>query len=160
MIQLFASQHHFYLNDSDLVYNEEVKRESEDVKKSYKDFVDKTLSGCNSIKKLSLKCHRSFAHTETDQWVRHALEQGVLNLDLRFPMCFTRWQMRWPPSVFTNKTLVKLTLGIELGPNPMLSCKEVFLPVLKSLFLHIVWYTCEYLCNRMLPVVQYLRNYP
>ncbi|XP_019099808.1 PREDICTED: LOW QUALITY PROTEIN: putative F-box/LRR-repeat protein At5g25860 [Camelina sativa] len=152
MFQLFASQHHLHFDYSDLVYPEEGKSEREDVQESFRDFVYKTLSRCNSVKKLSLKCPRSSATTETDQWLRRVLERGdVMDLDLRFPVGFTRSQVIWPTSVFTIKTLVKLTyIEIERGPHRT-GFPKVFLPVLKSLFLHAVWYACDTLCYSMLP---------
>ncbi|XP_020884018.1 putative F-box/LRR-repeat protein At5g25860 isoform X1 [Arabidopsis lyrata subsp. lyrata] len=166
MFQLFSSQHHLDLDYSDLVYPEEGKRERKDVEKSFGDFVDKTLSSYNSIiKKLSLKCPRSCLHTEIDQWLSHALERGgVVDLDMRIPIGFTRVQSKWP-SVFTIKTLVKLTLEIELGPERISFYPLVFLPVLKSLFLHTAWYTCEDLCYKMFPILeelslQHLRGLP
>ncbi|XP_010512852.2 PREDICTED: putative F-box/LRR-repeat protein At5g25860 [Camelina sativa] len=151
MFQLFASQHHLLFDYSDLVYPEEGKRERGDVHESFRDFVDKTLSRCNSVKKLSLKCPRSSPTTETDQWLRRALELGVVDLDLRIPLCFTScWQVM-PTSFFTIKTLVKLTLEIERGPHRTHIYENVFLPVLKSLFLHAVYYTCATLCDKFLP---------
>ncbi|KAG7551935.1 F-box domain [Arabidopsis thaliana x Arabidopsis arenosa] len=152
MIQLFESQYHFYLDDSDFVYPEEGKNERKDVQESFGDFVDKTLTGCSSITKLSLICLlKCCPHTDTDRWLHHAMERGVVDLDLRFKMGITPWQYDWPSNVFTIKTLVKLTLRIDVGPNAMSYCPKVVLPVLKSLFLHAVWYTCHRLCYSMLP---------
>ncbi|EOA27063.1 hypothetical protein CARUB_v10023158mg [Capsella rubella] len=159
MLQLFASQHHFYLDDSDLDYPEEGKRERKDVEKSYKDFVDKTLSGCNPIKKLVLRCPRSCPHTEIDQWLHHVHERGVVDLDLRFPIGFRgRWQTTCPTFVFTIKTLVKLRIEIERGPERSNTCPNVCLPVLKSLFLHADEATCEILCTKMLPACPILEE--
>ncbi|VYS67940.1 unnamed protein product [Arabidopsis thaliana] len=152
MIQLFESQHHLYLDDSDLVYPEEGKGERKDVQESFGDFVDKTLTGCNSIKKLSILCPlKCCAHKDIDQWLHHAMERGVVDLDMRFKMGFTPTQNEWPCNVFTIKTLVKLTLRIEVGQNKMPYCPKGVLPVLKSLFLHAVWFACERLCHSMLP---------
>lgn len=53
--------------------------------------------------------------------------------------------------VFTNKTLVKLTLGIEIGPIIIEMALKVCLPVLKSLFIHGVWFRCAQLYRGMLP---------
>lgn len=91
MLHLFASdQHHLYLDDSDLLYHNEAEEEGkreigkDHLRQSFKLFVDKTLSGCNPIKKLSLKYQHGFiCFALTDQWVRKALERGVVDLDLR-----------------------------------------------------------------------------
>ncbi|CAA7050700.1 unnamed protein product [Microthlaspi erraticum] len=149
MTRLFASQHHFYLDDSDLLFPE-VKIYF--LHQWFRDFVGKTLSGCNSIKKLSLKCqdgHISFPLA--DKWIGIALDRGLVDLDLRLTTRELKEAVYLPMFiVFINTTLVKLTLGIEIGAigiNPF----KVSLPVLKSLFLHGVCFRCEQLCYMMLP---------
>ncbi|VVB03566.1 unnamed protein product [Arabis nemorensis] len=152
MIHLFGSQHRFDIDDSDLVDPEKTcKRESKVVHQSFKDFVDKTLFGFTSIKKLSLKRQNVLTGLDlTEQWIRNALERGLVDLDLRLYTSLAHEARHLPSSVFSNKTLVKLTLGLDLGDHRRLYPK-VFLPMLKSLFIHEVWFRGEGLCRLMLP---------
>ncbi|CAA7044316.1 unnamed protein product [Microthlaspi erraticum] len=156
MNHLFAPQHHFCLDDSDLLYPEvkiddttKARERQQDVHQRFRDFVGKTLSGSNTIKKLSLKCQDG--HISTDEWIRIALDKGLVDLDLRLTTSVHHEAACLLNSlVFTNKTLVKLTLGIEIGPI-IIEILKVCLPVLKSLVLHGFWFICEKLCRRMLP---------
>lgn len=83
------------------------------------------------------------------KWISKAMEKGVSDLDLRIymhlmyePPCLL------PNTVFINNTLVKLTLGTELclGNAPL---EYVGLPLLKSLFLHTVWFSDDAICDVM-----------
>ncbi|CAA7050698.1 unnamed protein product [Microthlaspi erraticum] len=162
LFSLMSSQHHYYLGDSDLLYHMVeiggtysypfivIKR---DLHQKFRDFVGKTLSGCTSMKKLSLKCQDGLiSFPLVNKWIGIALDKGLVDLDLRLTTgeakeanFFTNM------TVFTNKTLVKLTLGIEIGDHLFLPYVfEVSLPVLKSLSIHGVWYICEHLCSIML----------
>ncbi|CAH2058989.1 unnamed protein product [Thlaspi arvense] len=146
MNHLFAYQHHLDLYDLDFVYRTDGKREmTQSVHQSFRDFVEKTLSGSKPIKKLSLNCQDGrICLNLIDQWVRKALERGVVDLDLRFRTSTEAMDpdLRGlgvfpilPCSVFQSTTLVKLTLGIAVGDVLGLNPK-VSLPVLKSLFLY------------------------
>ncbi|CAA7050699.1 unnamed protein product [Microthlaspi erraticum] len=169
MTHLFASQHHFYLDDSDLLFPEVnigntqsypfILRKRELLQR-FRDFVGKTLSGCNSIKKLSLKCQEGLiTFPLADKWIRIALDIGLVDLDLRLTTRGRREAAYLPKSiVFRNKTLVKLTLGIEIGSLRINIYFEVSLPVLKSLFLHGACFRCEHLCALMLPACPVLEE--
>ncbi|CAH2057693.1 unnamed protein product, partial [Thlaspi arvense] len=125
------------------------------VHQSFRDFVEKALSGRSFIKKLTLKCQDGrISVCLTDKWIRLALERGLVDLDLRLTTAL-KWEAVWllKNTVFRNKTLVKLTLGIEIGEIVIgFPGKEpVFLPALKSLTIYGVWFRCESLYNGMLP---------
>ncbi|XP_010436349.1 PREDICTED: putative F-box/LRR-repeat protein At5g25860 [Camelina sativa] len=111
---------------------------------SFRAFVDKTLSCSNKpINKFSLKHLEDVHHMDqTNRWISKVLERGVSELDLRRKTTwFGRPPRPLPSDVFTNKTLVKLTLGTLLfvGIDP----PKVFLPLLKSLSLDTVYYVVE-----------------
>ncbi|EOA18407.1 hypothetical protein CARUB_v10006950mg [Capsella rubella] len=112
------------LDYSDLLYPE---RHSEDASDSFRDFVDKTLSGCNnnSLEKVSLKYQDDdVLHCIglTKRWISKALEQSLSDLDLclTMPLMPKRRLRLLPDNLFISKTLVKLTLGTEicLGNSP------------------------------------------
>lgn len=142
----------FDIDDSDFLYPEK-EREEDVVHDLFRNFVNETLSCCNSVKKFSLKCQDDVQHMRlTIRWISTALERGVSDLDLRVKMPF----MGNSPDIlllsrtaFINKTLVKLTLGTELslGIAPV---DEVDLPLLKSLFLHTVWFSDQDLCDTII----------
>ncbi|CAH2058985.1 unnamed protein product [Thlaspi arvense] len=104
MNHLFASQHRLDLDDSDLVYPDEGKRERRIAAHwsfrnrkiashhhSFRNFVEKTLSGSKTIKKLSLNCQYGVLSCDIiDQWLRKALERGVVDLDLLSTECTLR----------------------------------------------------------------------
>ncbi|CAA0406452.1 unnamed protein product [Arabidopsis thaliana] len=79
-----------------------------------------------------------------------ALEQGVSDLELciYMPLMYEPPRLL-PDTVFINNTLVKLTLGTELclGRSPW---ENVDLPLLKSLFLHTVWFSNHAICDVMM----------
>ncbi|CAH2057716.1 unnamed protein product [Thlaspi arvense] len=178
MNHLFASQHHLCLDDSDLLYPEEEGKKTlsgfrgkcfpvycilrrKDVHQSFRDFVEKTLSGCKSVKKLSLKCQDGFmCFALAEKWIRIALERGLVDLDLRLTTSSYEEASRFPRSiVFRNKTLVKLTLGIDFGHIPISFSQEPpFLPVLKSLVIYGVGFRCYQFCWYMLPACPVLEE--
>ncbi|XP_024010861.1 putative F-box/LRR-repeat protein At5g25860 [Eutrema salsugineum] len=154
MNHLFASQNDLYFDDSDLLHPENhYLDDSDDVHRGFGDFVDKALSGRMSIKKLTLKClSGSISVALINKWTRIALDRGLVDLDLRIRTTGSYEEVALLSSnaVFTNNTLVKLTLGIEVNHLEM-SLPKVFLPVLKSLFLHGILLRCHDLCLNMLP---------
>ncbi|CAE6204280.1 unnamed protein product [Arabidopsis arenosa] len=142
-----------YLDDSDLLYPERQTEEESVVHNSFRNFVDKTLSGCNnnSLKKFSLNYEDDDVQrmSLTTRWISKAMEKGVSDLDLRIYMPLMYEPPRLlPNTVFINNTLVKLTLGTELclGMAPL---EYVGLPLLKSLFLHTVWFSDDAICDVM-----------
>ncbi|EOA17946.1 hypothetical protein CARUB_v10006356mg [Capsella rubella] len=121
------------LDDSDLLYPE---RHSEDASDSFRDFVDKTLSGCNnnSLEKVSLKYQDDdVLHCIglTKRWISKALEQSLSDLDLclTMPLMPKRRLRLLPDNLFISKTLVKLTLGTEicLGNSPLVELEELYI---------------------------------
>ncbi|CAL9224139.1 unnamed protein product [Arabidopsis halleri] len=122
-----------YLDDSDLLYPERQTEEESVVQNSFRNFVDKTLSGCNnnSLKKFSLNYQDDVQRMSlTTRWISKAMELGVSDLDL----CIYMHLMYEPPrllpnTVFINNTLVKLTLGTEicLGMAPLEYLEELYI---------------------------------
>ncbi|ESQ54275.1 hypothetical protein EUTSA_v10026977mg [Eutrema salsugineum] len=139
MILLFAPQHHLDLDQSDFLHPKQGKRQRrrrrEEIHKSFRTFVDKTLSLQNTIKKFSLKCRDDPVDiAQTNRWISCALE---LDLRIKTDCEHNEPQRPLPCTIFTSNTLVKLTLGTELcvGDRSPL----VFLPMLKYLFLDTVY---------------------
>ncbi|ESQ54808.1 hypothetical protein EUTSA_v10026771mg [Eutrema salsugineum] len=126
--------------------------EKNDVHRGFGDFVDKALSGRMTIKKLTLKLlSGSISVALINKWTRIALDRGLVDLDLRIRTgSFKEKAHHSSNAVFTSKTLVKLTLGIEVH-RMRVRLPKVFLPVLKSLFLHGILFRCHDLCFKLLP---------
>ncbi|KAG7604363.1 F-box domain [Arabidopsis thaliana x Arabidopsis arenosa] len=144
-----------YLDVTDLLYPErQTEEEYYVVHNSFRNFVDKTLSGCNnnSLKKFSLTYEDDDVQRMclTTGMMSKALEQGVSDLELciYMPLMYEPPRLL-PDTVFINNTLVKLTLGTELclGRSPW---ENVDLPLLKSLFLHTVWFSNHAICDVMM----------
>ncbi|XP_019101436.1 PREDICTED: putative F-box/LRR-repeat protein At5g25860 isoform X2 [Camelina sativa] len=150
MNHLFASQHHLDFDDSYFLNpklsKQQRSRRRNETGQSFRAFVDKTLLSCSNrpINKFSLKHREDDLHhmDQTNRWISNVLERGVSELHLRIKTTwFGRPPRPLPSDVFTNKTLVTLTLGTLLfvGIDP----PKVFLPLLKSLSLDTVYYVEE-----------------
>ncbi|EOA26125.1 hypothetical protein CARUB_v10019551mg [Capsella rubella] len=107
---------------------------------NFMDFVTRSLDnlafqGGNHVNKLSLKLMETFRFGDLiDRWICNALEHGVheLQLSVRSP------RDHYPSIVFTNTTLVNLSLGKELYiPRIPLNAS---LPTLKILFLDSIYF--------------------
>ncbi|EOA19112.1 hypothetical protein CARUB_v10007780mg [Capsella rubella] len=157
MNHLFASQHHLEFDQSYFLYGKQGKRPRQstqgETEESFRAFVEKTLSCRNKpIKKFSLKYRedKEYYIDQTNRWISNALERGDLDeLDLRIKTTWTCLPPRpLPCGVFKNKTLVKLTLGTELCVGT--ESPEVFLPLLRTLFLDTVYVLREDFLSSML----------
>ncbi|KAL9281795.1 putative F-box protein [Arabidopsis thaliana] len=124
-----------YLDDTDLLYPErQTEEEYYVVHNSFRNFVDKTLSGCNnnSLKKFSLTYEDDDVQRMclTTGMMSKALEQGVSDLELciYMPLMYEPPRLL-PDTVFINNTLVKLTLGTELclGRSPWEDLEELYI---------------------------------
>ncbi|XP_019100160.1 PREDICTED: putative F-box/LRR-repeat protein At3g44810 [Camelina sativa] len=135
---LFAVRQNLDFDDSDFLNPEEVGEDDMDeINESFRNFVDRTLAlqGAQPINKLSLKCGEEPGEDHVDGWIINTLDRGVSELQL----CLTfHMRTRLPSNLFVSKTLVKLILGKEFCIDCVPS--DTFLPVLKIMFLHSVWF--------------------
>ncbi|CAN6934399.1 unnamed protein product [Brassica oleracea] len=142
--------HNLDFNDYDHVLppeEEECGRKWNLIRESFRKFVD-AFQCASPIKKFSLKCHfrKESEMAHVNGWICNAVERGVLEMSLDL---WTTCEVFLPCALFTNKTLVKLTLGshIDLGNIP----PGVSLPALKSLLINTIFFTYGDLCNVLLP---------
>ncbi|CAA7017421.1 unnamed protein product [Microthlaspi erraticum] len=154
---MFAFAHHLDFDDSDFLQPEEGKEERDEIRESFRTFVDRTLAvQCGSpINKFSLKCHvlddSDMAHVS--RWICNAVQRGVSEVDLSLN---ARVEVYLPAKLFTSKKLVKLTLGtqVSLGKIPT----DVSLPALKSLSIDSVFFTIYDLSDVLLPACPVLEE--
>ncbi|CAH2063455.1 unnamed protein product [Thlaspi arvense] len=147
---VFALVDNLDLDDSVFLRPEEGKLRREEIRESFRSFVDRTLALQRGypIKKLSLD-YCIFEDSEMasmSRWICNVVERGVLEVDLSI---WTNFQLYLPSELFTSKTLVKLTLGTEIGLGKIPG--DVSLPALKSLFINTIFFTYGDLCGVLLP---------
>ncbi|XP_019102076.1 PREDICTED: putative F-box/LRR-repeat protein At3g42770 [Camelina sativa] len=160
---LFAFTHNFGFDTYIFCHprnNKQYKYEtSEDMRKRFNDFVDRTLAlqlqGGNNINKFSLKLCKYYKVEQGDvgRWICYALEHGVSDLHLHIRHA---WMFSIPSKVFTSTTLVKLSLEIPLSDFP--NVPDASLPALKVLFLHSIWFKDDQLSNLLLPACPVLED--
>ncbi|KAG2324766.1 hypothetical protein Bca52824_007494 [Brassica carinata] len=126
------------IDDSVFLHPEEGKRDRQEIKQSFMDFVDRVLAlqqGNSSLKKFSLKCVANEADTDRlDGWISNVLARGcVSDLDLQIINKGEFYQLS--PKCFECSTLVKLR--ICCGFDVTLVAGRIYLPMLKTLVL--VW---------------------
>jgi len=126
-------------------------------RKSFMDFVDRTLvlQGCNHIKKFSrnLRVRCEDKH-DLHHWIRSSLKHGVSELHLATNSV---WLFVLPSKVFSNTTLVKLSLGTS---SCFLSVpSDTYLPALKVLFLDSVWFDFHQFPNVFFPACPALEDF-
>ncbi|KAG2324764.1 hypothetical protein Bca52824_007492 [Brassica carinata] len=137
---LLAFVPYLTIDNSVFLHPEKGKREREDIKQSFMDFVDRVLAlqGNSPLKKFSLKCVANEADTDRlDGWISNVLARGVSDLDLNITLHLDlkipgkKYQLS--PKCFECSTLVKLKLnfGIRVG----WVADRLFLPLLKTLIL-------------------------
>ncbi|KAG7559698.1 F-box-like domain superfamily [Arabidopsis thaliana x Arabidopsis arenosa] len=141
---LFAFRHDLDFDDSIFWHPEEGKQDRDDIQKSFRSFVDRTLAlqGSAPINKFSLKCGNEHDDgpddVHGDRWISNALELGVSELHL----CLSSVTRHlFPSNIFSSTTLVKLTLGTKLSIHSFPS--DTSLPALKVLFLDSIWCDIE-----------------
>ncbi|CAA7032901.1 unnamed protein product [Microthlaspi erraticum] len=124
--------------------NKDFASPSEEITRSFSDFVDRVLaaSGESPIKKITLKCLTSGDPAHLNRCMRKFLTHGVTDLDLEVIRGLDYPNMLI--EVFACKTIVTLKLGrcfvIENFPENM------FLPVLKTLFLDKIMFNMPQPC--------------
>lgn len=148
---VFRLVHNLDFDDSDLLQPKEGEEERDEMRESFRNFVDRTLAlQCGSpIKKISLNCyiHMASELACVCRWISNAVERGVLELDISIQTFYC--EVFLPPELWKSKTLVKLTLGTQnsLGKFP----PDVSLPALKSLLIDSIFFCYEDLCYVLLP---------
>ncbi|XP_010514754.1 PREDICTED: putative F-box protein At3g44060 [Camelina sativa] len=139
-----------------LDFDNPILKHSEDIRKSFNDFVDSSLvfQGDNHIKKFSLKNTGSwYMEHDVKRWIRSALEHGVSELHLQIEGShlqigyIRKWQY-FPFEVFTSTTLVDLSLGIKQDIQKF--SPHAYLPALKVLVLDSIWFHDGQLFNEFL----------
>ncbi|KAG7566390.1 F-box-like domain superfamily [Arabidopsis suecica] len=138
-------------DDSVLLQPEEGKQERDEIRESFRNFVDRTLAlQCASpLKKFSLKYHihdddNEWAHVV--RWLSNTLDRGVFEVNLSIRTCFNALL---PSEFFTSKTLVKLRLGTQISLVQI--PPDVSLPALKILIFESIWIRPDDLCYVLLP---------
>ncbi|XP_010507164.1 PREDICTED: putative F-box protein At3g44060 [Camelina sativa] len=160
---LFAFTHNFGFDTYIFCHPRNNKRykyeTSEDMRKRFNDFVDRTLAlqlqGGNNINKFSLKLCKYYKveQGDVDRWICYALEHGVSDLHLHIR---NTWMFSIPSKVFTSTTLVKLSLEIPLSDFP--NVPDASLPALKVLFLRSIRFKDDQLSNLLLPACPVLED--
>ncbi|KAG7561482.1 F-box domain [Arabidopsis thaliana x Arabidopsis arenosa] len=150
---VFALVHNLHFDDSVLLQPEDGKQEWDEIRESFRNFVDRTLAlQCASpLKKFSLKYHIHIHNDENEwahvvRWLSNALDRGVFEVNLSIKTCFNALL---PSEFFTSKTLVKLRLGTQISLVQI--PPDVSLPALKILIFESIWIRPDNLCYVLLP---------
>ncbi|KAL9281609.1 F-box/LRR-repeat protein [Arabidopsis thaliana] len=150
-----------HIDDSIFLHPEEGKRDRNEIRQSFLDFVGRILAlqGNCPVKKVSIKFLFKLDSDRVDGWISNVLARGVSELDLSIDLCMDEYFLL-SSKRFESKNLVRLKLhrlciGQREKPVGWLA-GEIFLPMLKTLELDYVGFYGDLLFLRALPALEEL----
>ncbi|XP_020874866.1 F-box/LRR-repeat protein At5g38396-like isoform X2 [Arabidopsis lyrata subsp. lyrata] len=139
---LLAFVSNLHIDDSVFLHPEEGKRDRNEIRQSFVEFVDRILAlqGNSPIKKVSLKCLGMLDAERLDDWISNVLVRGVSELDLSISFSVEEYILM-STIRFESKNLVKLKLH-----NAYIGCQieSELLPMLKTLVLESARFFVDY----------------
>ncbi|XP_006283699.2 F-box/LRR-repeat protein At1g52650 isoform X1 [Capsella rubella] len=142
------------IDDSVFLHPEEGKEDRYEIQQSFMDFVDRVLAlqGNSPVNRFSLKYRTDFDSHRVDSWISKAMARGVSELDVL--IIFYRVDCFMLSSkAFKSRNLVSLKLN-SVGIDWL--ARDIFLPMLKTLYLRSVRLAVDECFFQALPALEEL----